>query len=250
MNRLKQIGVQQYRLKAEFSANSESDSGTSSAEPEALTRAPISIDDAPNELVAEAPRSAPSPNQSPQDQTAAIDWQGLQRMISDATICPTCNQSNSLLGDGNAHADWMFVVDAPTQAELSAAQFFTGRAGKLFSAMLVALGVERESVYCSSVFKCAATEDLSTSPQCDSLLLQQIQLVQPKVVVTFGEFVAQKVIRANEPLAYLREAVRHCYQSNVPIVATYSPSEMLEQPALKAMVWQDLKRALALLEPS
>ena len=139
------------------------------------------------------------------------------------------------------------MVDAPSKAELQQEQILVGRAGKLFDAMLNALGLTRDIVYCSSVFKCAATENLGESPQCDDILARQISLIEPKVIVTFGEFAAQKVIKANEPLASLRQSKQQCYTSNVVIVPTYSPAEMLNDASLKPSVWQDLKRALALV---
>jgi len=73
----------------------------------------------------------------------------------------------------------MFVIDAPNSTEIEGKTFFTGRAGQLFDAMLLALGLSREQVYCSSVFKCAPTDDLSITSQCDAMVLRQIELVAP-----------------------------------------------------------------------
>ena len=91
-----------------------------------------------------------------------------------------------------------------------------------------------------------ASEDLSQSPNCDKILHRQIELIQPDVVIAFGEFAAQSVIKANESLEILRTTEQTCFRTKVPIVPTYTPSQMLDEPSLKAAVWQDMKRCISI----
>ena len=127
-------------------------------------------------------------------------------------------------------------------------QLFSGRAGQLYQAMLSAVGLTRESVYTTSVFKCATSDDISVIPSCEKLLHRQIELIQPKVVIAFGEFAAQSVAKSNEGLESLRLQDLRCYQTKVPIVASYSLLQLLDQPTLKAGAWQDLKKCLAITQ--
>lgn len=176
-----------------------------------------------------------------------LDWQGLQMKIDTNDYCPSCGVGNTLLGSGNANAQWMFVIDAPTSREVTEQSLFVGRAGELFDAMLSALGLSRSDVYSSSIFKCAPTADLSATPQCNELVHRQIELIAPSAIVTFGEFSGQAVLKANEGLGSLRASDQRCIRTGIAVVPTYSPVEMLNDPSLKALVWQDLKKALAIV---
>lgn len=191
-----------------------------------------------------------------------LDWRALQARISNNTACPSCGQEHSTLGFGDVLADWLFISDAPTSAEIQAQQLFTRRAGELYDAILGACGLTREAVYTSSVFKCAPPEDLSLSPQCDKLIHRQIELIQPKYIIAFGEFSAQAVLRSNDGFDVLQQGVRR-YQSQhqspsasqaqgsepqkhqAPLVLTsHTLQQLLAQPELKAQLWQALKRVL------
>ncbi|MBL4672925.1 MAG: hypothetical protein JKX81_11755 [Arenicella sp.] len=179
---------------------------------------------------------------------ATLDWQGLQRLIDDQSQCQSCGSANSILGSGDPKADWLFVTDAPTTMDLESQQLFSGRAGQLYEAMLLAVGLTRDSVYTTSVFKCATSDDISVIPSCEKLLQRQIELIQPKIVVTFGEFAAQSVVKSNEGLESLRSQELRCYQTQVRIVVSYSPLQLLDQPNLKAGAWQDLKKCLVIAD--
>ena len=108
------------------------------------------------------------------------------------------------------------------------------------------------------MFKCAPTDDLTLTPQCNAILTQQINLVMPKVIVTFGEFAAQAVIKSNLSLNSLREQDNELFTNQaqnsripvipIPVIPTFTPAQMLDDNSLKAMVWADLKKALRLFE--
>ena len=178
-----------------------------------------------------------------------LDWSGLQARIDTNEHCPSCGWGNGLLGSGNQSADWMFVIDAPNSKEIEAKAFFSGRAGQLFEAMLLALGLDRNSVYCSSIFKCAPTDDLSMTPQCEALVLRQIELVSPKVIISFGEFASQALLKSNSMMEVLRGSEQRCFRTQKMVVPTYTPQDMLDDSALKAKVWGDLKKAMHLTTP-
>ena len=173
------------------------------------------------------------------------DWRSLQAKISSSEHCPSCSPTRSTLGFGDVLADWMFIADAPTSAELEVQQLFTGRASQLYDAILIACGLRRSDVYSTTIFKCAAPEDISIRPQCDRLIHTQITLVKPKIIVAFGEFAAQAVLQSNEPMEVLLRG-KHYYAGGVALVIpSYSPQELLADPRLKATLWKELKMALS-----
>jgi len=182
---------------------------------------------------------------APVEPVYEVGWSDLQGRIKTNEHCPSCGWGNSILGSGNQQANWLFVVDAPNVRDIEAKIMFSGRAGQLFEAMLSAIGLEREQVYTTSIFKCAPTNDLSVTPQCDSIVRQQIKLVAPKVIITFGEFAAQAIIKSNLALKDLRPGDHFSTASNTPIIPTYSPAQMLDDGSLKALVWQDLQKSLS-----
>jgi DNA polymerase len=204
--------------------------------------APISENDA---RLIEPPQARSTVNLGPID---SLDWQGLQTLIDGKNQCPSCGPGSSNLGAGDPKANFFFVSDAPTNTDLGLQQLFSGRAGQLFEAMLFAVGLDRESVYTTSVFKCVASSDLSVTPSCDKLLNRQIDLVKPKVVISFGEFTSQAVAKSNQNLEQLRAQKLICHRSKVPIVASYSPLQLLENPLLKAKAWRDLKKCIAIAQ--
>lgn len=263
MNTLTEMGIQQWRLKPAFAdknavAQVENEppkpetraseiAAPEIGEPEASLEA-NKLPVRPVEPIVSEVVEAEVSEETTVDHLSGLDWQGLQALIESNEHCPSCGPNRALLGEGNPNADWMFVVDAPSLREVEEGQLLAGRAGQLFDAMLQAIGLDRTKVYTTSVFKCAPSDDLSVTAHCDALVHRQIQLVEPVVVVTFGEFTAQAVVKTNDPLPALQNAAQRCYRTNVSIVPTHSPLEMLEDPALKVQVWQDLKKCLHIVQ--
>ena len=192
-----------------------------------------------------------SENKSTQDDPnrggflANAGWQELADILLSGSSCQSCAGTNPVLGDGNLEAKWVFVFDAPSAKDVSHQQLLSGRTGQLFDAILDAIGLNRELIYLTSVFKCPPSQDLSLAAQCGSIVHRQLQLIKPKVVITLGEFASQTVLRANENLKHLRSEGLRNINDGTLVAATYSLSEMLESPELKASVWQDLKKCLA-----
>ena len=178
---------------------------------------------------------------------ANAGWQELADILLRGLSCQSCERSNPVLGDGDLEANWVFVFDAPSAKDVSHQQLLSGRTGQLFDAILDAIGLNRELIYLTSVFKCPPSQDLGLAAQCGSIVHRQLQLIKPKVVVTLGEFASQTVLRANENLKHLRSEGLRNLNDGTLVAATYSLSEMLENPELKASVWQDLKKCLAQL---
>jgi uracil-DNA glycosylase family 4 len=220
--------------------------------------AKVSAVAAPEPIVAakpiiEAEAVVASDDQSNQDNPdrggslANAGWQQLASLLVSGSPCQSCARTNPVLGDGNLEAKWVFVFDAPSAKDVSHQQLLSGRTGQLFDAILDAIGLNREAIYLTSVFKCPPSQDLSLAAQCGSIVHRQLQLIKPDVVIALGEFASQTVLRANENLLHLRSEGLRNINDGTLVAATYSLSEMLESPELKASVWQDLKKCLTQL---
>ncbi len=164
-------------------------------------------------------------------------------------------------------ADWLIVGDLPGDAEDQAGNPFAGEAGQLLGNMLKAMGLPRVqgaggAVYLTTVVKCRPPGNRNPLQgevaQCAAYLHRQIELLQPKIILTLGKLAAQTLLRDavpevdKLPPGKLRGQV-HAYQpqgANIPLVATYPPAYLLRNPQEKARVWEDLVLAMEAVKAS
>jgi uracil-DNA glycosylase family 4 len=125
----------------------------------------------------------------------------------------------------------------------------------LLDQMLAALGLSRQAgppqqqVYIANTLKCRPPRNRNPDPaelqQCQSYLLRQVELVQPRVVLAMGRFAVQSLLGSTEPIGRLRGRV-HRWRER-PLVVTYHPAYLLRNPADKARAWADLCLAAQVL---
>jgi DNA polymerase len=185
-----------------------------------------------------------------------IDWPALQQAAQACQACQLCTgRKNSVFGvhATNLQADWLIVGDPPTESDEADGAPFTGEAGVLLGNMLRAMGLTVEQVTLTPSVKCRS-EGQSTGAQelaqCEAYLRRQVALTRPKMILAMGRYAAQALL-ANTvsnpvpPLGQLRGTV-HQYQG-IPVVVTYSPANLLRNPADKAKAWADLCLAKSVL---
>ena len=111
-----------------------------------------------------------------------------------------------MFGSGNPHADLMFVGEAPGFHEDKQGLPFVGQAGKLLEKLLAQIGLARSDVYIANVLKCRPPGNRDPQPDeieaCESHLFRQIELIEPMVVATLGNF-ATKLL-SGRPLGITR----------------------------------------------
>ena len=119
--------------------------------------------------------------------------------------CVRCPQLAStrhsvVFGAGNADADVMFVGEAPGANEDRLGVPFVGQAGKLLDELLAEIGLTRDEVFIANVLKCRPPGNRDPHPaevdNCQSWLLRQVELIEPRVICTLGNF-ATKLLRAD-----------------------------------------------------
>jgi uracil-DNA glycosylase len=172
--------------------------------------------------------------------------------LGDCTRCKLhgLGRKQIVFGVGNPSADLMFVGEAPGADEDIQGEPFVGRAGQLLTKMIEAMGFNRSDVYIANVLKCRPPNNRNPEPdeieQCEPFLFRQIASIQPKVIIALGAFAARTLLKTNDPISRLRGRV-YDYRG-AKLIPTFHPSFLLRSPGYKREAWDDLKKALALLD--
>jgi uracil-DNA glycosylase family 4 len=170
--------------------------------------------------------------------------------LGDCTRCRLHKQRNSIVfGAGNPRAELVFVGEGPGHDEDVQGLPFVGRAGKLLTQMIEAMGLKREDVYICNVVKCRPPENRTPEKDeiatCSPFLLRQIEVISPKAIVCLGSVAAQFLLNTNKSISYFRG---HWFDyRNSKLLATYHPAYLLRNPNAKGEVWKDLQKVMALL---
>jgi len=178
------------------------------------------------------------------------DWGVLRERVAGCTACDLCKtRTQTVFGVGNTRADWLIIGEAPGAEEDRQGEPFVGRAGQLLNAMLLAIGLPRETVFIANILKCRPPGNRDPRPEevsnCLPFLSAQIALLKPKIMLAVGRIAAQNLLATDAPLARLRGKLHHFGEANTPLVITYHPAYLLRTPSDKRKAWDDLKFARA-----
>lgn len=182
------------------------------------------------------------------DESDSLD--ALRNHIGDCQRCKLAPERNKLVfGVGNPQADLVFVGEAPGRDEDASGEPFVGRAGKLLTSIVEAIGLSREEIYICNVIKCRPPKNRNPESDeietCEPFLKRQIQLIQPKVICTLGKFAVQCLLKTETPISKLRG--HFAEYENVALMPTYHPAYLLRNPHAKKDVWEDMKQVHGLL---
>ncbi|HET6549626.1 MAG TPA: uracil-DNA glycosylase [Solirubrobacter sp.] len=182
----------------------------------------------------------------------------LKAVFQQASACTHCPQlaatrTTVVFGSGHADAELMFVGEAPGANEDKQGLPFVGQAGRLLDTLLGEIGLTRGDVFVCNVLKCRPPGNRDPLPQeidaCQDYLFRQIELIEPKVICTLGNF-ATKLLRADPTgitRLHGREEVRRIGPRNVRLYPIYHPAAALYTPAMLATLREDFARLPALL---
>jgi len=171
--------------------------------------------------------------------------------------CTRCRLSQGrtqvVFGAGNPHADLMFVGEAPGFHEDKQGLPFVGQAGKLLEKLLAQIGMQRDDVYIANVLKCRPPGNRDPQPDeieaCESLLFRQIELIEPMVVATLGNF-ATKLLSGREvgiTRVHGQEQETTLGGRSVVLYPLYHPAAALYTPAMLGVLAEDFARLPGLL---
>ncbi len=187
---------------------------------------------------------------------STLNWQELQDRIVACKLCELCNsRKNTVFGVGNPNADVMLIGEAPGADEDAKGEPFVGVAGKLLDNMLKAIGLDRKKVFIANILKCRPPSNRNPSSEeaasCEPYLMRQIELIQPKLILSVGGVSAKNLLKTDEAVGRLRLQKHQLVGKNIPVLVTYHPAYLLRKPSEKAKAWEDLKKlrlAMAELE--
>jgi len=177
----------------------------------------------------------------------------LPKIREDIGDCTRCKLSKArtkiVFGVGNPNAELMFVGEGPGRDEDLSGEPFVGRAGKLLTDMIRAMGLQREDVYIANVVKCRPPENRLPEKDeittCSPFLMRQIDTIKPKVICTLGSCSAQTLLQTTQGISKLRGEWFDFRNSK--LMPTYHPAYLLRNPAAKPEVWKDLQKVMAVL---
>lgn len=174
----------------------------------------------------------------------------IRETIGDCKRCRLHEKrTNIVFGVGNPKAELVFIGEGPGRDEDIQGEPFVGRAGKLLTQMIEAMGLRRESVYICNVVKCRPpdnrTPERDEMTTCSAFLLRQLGVIQPKAIVCLGSVAAQALLGPNTAVSKARGQWFDYAGSR--LMPTYHPAYLLRNPAAKPTVWADLQLVMAFL---
>jgi DNA polymerase len=171
----------------------------------------------------------------------------LAELARESQTCTLCNLSqrrqNVVFGSGDPDADLMFIGEGPGAEEDRQGLPFVGRAGELLTKIIQAIGFEREAVYIANIVKCRPPGNRDPQPEevasCRRYLEQQIDLIEPKVIVLLGRVAAQTLLGNDLALGRMRGEWYRV--RDVETRVTYHPAALLRNASFKRPTWEDMQ---------
>ncbi len=179
----------------------------------------------------------------------------LNELTSFLHDCQRCKlaklgRTQVVFGVGNPNAEIMFVGEGPGFYEDRQGEPFVGAAGKLLNELLTSAGLSRSQVYIANVIKCRPPNNRDPEPDevetCKPFLMQQIELINPKVICTLGNWATQTILGRKVGITKVRgQVIKH---ENVTIFPLLHPAAALHQGNLRQPLIEDFQKLKAFLE--
>lgn len=175
----------------------------------------------------------------------------LNQSLRDCQACRLASgRTQVVFGTGNPHASIMFVGEAPGLNEDKQGVPFVGAAGKVLSKLLESVGLSRDEIYIANVVKCRPPDN--RNPQTDEIetckpfLLQQIQIIKPKLVCSLGNFAMQTLLGKKIGITKVRGQVFQLPE--FILFPLFHPAAALHQGNLMAPLKEDFQKLKKILD--
>ena len=171
-------------------------------------------------------------------------------LVRNCTDCPLASgRTHAVPGEGNPQADVMFIGEAPGFQEDRQGRPFVGPAGKLLDGLLASIGTNRDDVFIANMVKCRPPDNRDPAPRelaaCTKFLDRQIELVNPKLIVTLGRFAFGRYF-PGEGITKARGRLRE--KVGRKIFPVLHPAAVLRRDELRPTMIEDFKAISEILE--
>jgi DNA polymerase len=179
----------------------------------------------------------------------------LQELAKSLHNCQRCKlsklgRSQVVFGVGNPHASIMFVGEAPGFYEDQQGEPFVGAAGKLLNDLLASAGLSRSEIYIANVIKCRPPNNRDPEQDevetCKPFLMQQIQMICPKLVCTLGNWATQTLLERKVGITKVK--AQAFYMKDFVIFPLLHPAAALHQGNLLEPLKEDFKKLKEFLD--
>jgi uracil-DNA glycosylase family 4 len=177
-----------------------------------------------------------------------MSLEALQHQVLKCERCALAETRNQVIfGEGHDQAPVMIIGEAPGLDEDLKGRPFVGRSGQLLDKILHACGLNRyQHVYISNIVKCRPPGNRVPTPSeirvCRPYLLQQIDLIDPKILILLGATALKSMAGADQKITRVRGTWINIGQRLA--MPVYHPSALLRNPALKRDTWEDFKKVV------
>jgi len=176
-----------------------------------------------------------------------VTTRSLAAIEAEALVCPKCRLAGTrtqvVFGVGDPAADLLFIGEAPGFHEDRQGEPFVGAAGQLLTRMLLDIGLRRDEVYITNIVKCRPPGNRDPQPDeidaCTPWLVEQISAIQPKVVVTLGNFATKFLLQTAHGITSMRGSVYPWHGRKV--IPTFHPAAILHGGGEKSRQFADLQ---------
>jgi len=179
----------------------------------------------------------------------------IKQIEQDVTNCRRCGlwktRNNPVAGEGAVTAKVMFIGEAPGYNEDIQGRPFVGKAGKILDELLHSVGFERKEIYIANILKCRPPKNRDPLGDeikaCTSYLDKQIMAIEPKVIVTLGNFASSYVL---EKFGFQAEKIGKTHGKifhiknllfDARIIPLYHPAAAVYNPNMKDVLMKDFK---------
>ncbi len=178
----------------------------------------------------------------------------LDELQSSLHDCQRCRLSSGrtqvVFGVGNPDADIMFVGEAPGFYEDKQGEPFVGAAGKLLTELLESIGLSRTDIYIANVIKCRPPNNRDPQSDeietCQPFLIQQIKLINPKLVCSLGNFATQTLLEQKVGITKVRG--RTFRRPDFTLFPLLHPAAALHQSNLLVPLKEDFQKLKEVLD--
>ena len=207
---------------------------------------------------AQAPTAVPDEAQAARARQLAREAKSLDELRAMLNAFDGCNlkftAKQLVFSDGNPLADLMLVGEAPGRDEDIEGKPFVGRSGRLLDRILAAIGRDRSSAYIANVVPWRPPGNRDPSPFeseiCRPFIERQIELVNPKVLITLGNPSTKLLLNTQTGIMRMRGKWSTFATSSgvqIPAMPTLHPAYLLRNPGHKKLVWRDFLEVKARL---